>query len=88
MEGSAFWMRVSSLMTPSLIGTLKSTRMMTRLPASSTSLRVFLFMCLPLGWMGAGGGRPLFSVLFTRPAGIFKGKRAPCRVDSGTGPAI
>src|SRR5881396_2927627 len=44
MVGIAARMRVSSAIWPSLIGTLKSTRMKTRLPAMSTSLIVFLFI--------------------------------------------
>src|SRR5258706_4134891 len=42
--GSVSRTRVSSLTTPSLSGTLKSTRMSTRLPRTSTSLIVSLFM--------------------------------------------
>src|SRR5712671_6558888 len=41
--GSVSRTRVSSLTTPSLSGTLKSTRMNTRLPRKSTSLIVSLF---------------------------------------------
>ena len=42
--GSAAVIRVSSPMTPSLIGTLKSTRTSTRLPERSMSRTVFLAM--------------------------------------------
>ena len=47
--GSAALMRLSSVTTPSAIGTLKSTRMMTRLPLRSMSRTVFLFMVLLRG---------------------------------------
>jgi hypothetical protein len=40
--GRAAMIRVSSVIFPSFTGTLKSTRMNTRLPAMSTSLIVFL----------------------------------------------
>ena len=42
MDGSAATIRVSSVTTPSLSGTLKSTRIRTFLPARSISLIVFL----------------------------------------------
>src|SRR5688572_18192376 len=44
MVGNAPMIRVSSAILPSLIGTLKSTRIKTRLPEMSTSFMVFLFM--------------------------------------------
>src|SRR5690349_12791332 len=40
-------MRLSSVTLPSCIGTLKSTRMRTRLPLRSMSFTVFLFMGAP-----------------------------------------
>src|SRR5215217_5443967 len=40
-------MRLSSVTLPSCIGTLKSTRMRTRLPLRSISFTVFLFMNAP-----------------------------------------
>ena len=42
MVGMAALMRVSSVTTPSFRGTLKSTRMMMRLPSTSMSRTVFL----------------------------------------------
>ena len=42
MVGMAARTRVSSVTTPSFRGTLKSTRMRTRLPATSASRTVFL----------------------------------------------
>ncbi len=42
--GRARRMRVSSVTSPSLTGTLKSTRTRTRLPLRSRSLTLFLFM--------------------------------------------
>ena len=49
IDGRAPTMRVSSLILPSFTGTLKSTRMRTRLPWTSTSRRVLVFM---VRWLG------------------------------------
>src|SRR5215203_4178291 len=48
MVGNAALMRLSSVTLPSAMGTLKSTRIKTRLPLRSISFTVFLFMIAPI----------------------------------------
>ena len=50
IDGSEALIRVSSLITPPLSGTLKSTRMKRRLPLRSTSLIDCVAMAAPSGY--------------------------------------